>query len=96
MKITMHCYAQNTKSLDLAVSDEKVVLCFPIVCLWELMTPVRPFYPRDMAERIYVEPYITLGFVEQFLCIALYKPMADNHAPGCGLYGLRGYGWQDL
>ena len=38
-EITKHCYTQNMKTLGLMVSEEKIFYVFPIVSLWELMTP---------------------------------------------------------
>ena len=28
--------------------------------------------------------------------VSHFKPMADNHTPGCGLYEPQGHCWQDL
>ena len=43
-RITSHSYTQNIKALGLMVSKKKVFVCFPIVSIWELMTPmVGPF-----------------------------------------------------
>ena len=41
----IHCYIQNMKALGLVVSEKKFFFyVFPIVSLWELMTPgVGPF-----------------------------------------------------
>ena len=36
-RTTIHCYTQNMKALGLVVSE--IYYVFPIVCLWELMTP---------------------------------------------------------
>ena len=38
-RTTRHCYTQNMKALGLVVSEKKIFLCFPIVRLWELITP---------------------------------------------------------
>ena len=38
-RTTIHCYTQYMKALDLVVSEKKIFYVFPIVCLWELMTP---------------------------------------------------------
>ena len=38
-RTTIHCYTQNMKALGLVVSEKKIFLCFPIVSLWEPMTP---------------------------------------------------------
>ena len=38
--ITKHCYTQHIKNLNLLVSEKKIFFFnFPIVILWELMTP---------------------------------------------------------
>ena len=37
--ITEHCYTQNIKSMCLMVSEENIFYVFPIISLWELMTP---------------------------------------------------------
>ena len=37
-QVTKHCYTQNIKALHLLVSA-KIFLNFPIVILWELMSP---------------------------------------------------------
>ena len=36
MGTTKHCYIQNTEALCLQVLENKIVLVFPIVSLWEL------------------------------------------------------------
>ena len=36
---TIHCYKQNMKALGLVVSEKIFFYVFPIVSLWELMTP---------------------------------------------------------
>ena len=38
-RTTIHCYTQNMKAVGLVVSEEKIFYVFPIICLWELMTP---------------------------------------------------------
>ena len=39
-RTTRHCYIQNMKALGLVVSEKKIFfMFFPIVSLWELMTP---------------------------------------------------------
>ena len=37
--ITKHCCTQNIKALGLMVSEKEIFYVFPIVSLWELMTP---------------------------------------------------------
>ena len=50
------------KTLGLVVMEKKICLCFPIACLWELMTPgAGPFFdPSGMVGRIYKEDHYTL------------------------------------
>ena len=39
-RTTRHCYTQNMKALGFLVSEKKIFFyVFPIVSLWELMTP---------------------------------------------------------
>ena len=38
-RTTRHCYTQNMKALGFLVSEKKIFYVFPIVSLWELMTP---------------------------------------------------------
>ena len=38
-RITVHCYTQNMKALGFVFSEKKIFYVFPIVSLWELMTP---------------------------------------------------------
>ena len=38
-RTTRHCYTQNMKALGLVVLEKKIFYVFPIVSLWELMTP---------------------------------------------------------
>ena len=61
-RTTIHCYTQNMKALGLVVSEKKIFYVFPIVCLWELMTPQGGaiFDPRGMVGRIYKEDHYTL------------------------------------
>ena len=64
-RTTINCYTQNMKALGLIVSEKKrcFFLCFPIVSLWELMTPRggANFDPRGMVGRIYnKEDFYTL------------------------------------
>ena len=35
----IHCYTQNMKALGLVFLRRRFFYVFPIVCLWELMTP---------------------------------------------------------
>ena len=60
MKRTIrHYYTQNMKALVLVVS-EKIFYVFPIVSLWELITPGVIFDPRVMVGRIDKEDHYTL------------------------------------
>ena len=61
-RTTIHCYLQNMKALGLVVSEKKFFFyVFPIVCLWEIMTPGRGIFdPRGMVGRIYNEDHYTL------------------------------------
>ena len=38
-RTTIHCYTQNRTPLGLVVSEKKIFYVFPIVSLWDLMTP---------------------------------------------------------
>ena len=38
-RTTIHCYCHNMKALGLVVLEKKIFYVFPIVGLWELMTP---------------------------------------------------------
>ena len=38
-RTTIHCYTQNMKSLGLVVSEKKIFYVFPIVSLWDQITP---------------------------------------------------------
>ena len=92
------------KALCLVISEKKIFFnVFPIVCLWELMTPgMGPFYyPRGMVGRIYKEDHYTLlhtkyessgpcGFREEDFYVFPMMP------PGRGPYGPQGHSWQDL
>ena len=92
------------KALGLVVSEKKIFLCFPIVSLWELMTPGGGaiYDPRGMIGRIYKKDHYTLlhtqyegsgscGFREEdFFMFCPISPL------GQGLYGPQGHGWQDL
>ena len=79
------------KALGLVVSEKKIFYVFPIVSLWELMTPRGGaiFDPSGMIGTIYKEDHYTLlhrkcesfgycGFAEEdFLCFS-------HDAPGVG------------
>ena len=53
---TIHDSTQNMKALCHVVSEKKIFYDFPIVSLWELLTPGMGsfFDPRGMIRRIYV------------------------------------------
>ena len=62
-RTTIHCNTQNMKALGLMVWEKKIFFnVFPIVSLWELMTPRGGaiFDPRVMLGRIYKEDHYTL------------------------------------
>ena len=41
-RTTIHCYTQNRKALCLVVAEKIFFNVFPIVSLWDLMTPLPP------------------------------------------------------
>ena len=97
------------KALGLMVSEKKVFVCFSHCKYMGANDPQDAIFdPRGMIGRIYVEHHITLlhtlytsfgycGFREEdFLGFSYYKHMADIHALGCGQFGPKGHGWQDL
>ena len=84
--------------------EEDFFYVFPIVSLWELMTPRGGaiFDPRGMVGRIYKKDHYILlhtkyegsgpcGFGEEDFF--MFCPITP---PGRGLYGPQGHGWQDL
>ena len=88
------------------VSEKKIFYVFPIVSLWELMTPgagpFKFFVPRGMIGRSYKKDHYTLlhtkyegsgpcGFGEEDFF--MFCPITP---PGRGLYGPQGHCWQDL
>ena len=90
------------KALGLVVSEKKIFLCFPIVCLREIMMPRGGaiFDPRGMVGRIYKEDHYTLlhtkyessgpcGFGgEDFFCFSHDDPGAGPvWTPGAWLAG---------
>ena len=101
-RTTIHCYTQNMKALGLMVLEKKIFYVFPIVSLWELMTPWGGaiFDPRGMVGRIikrttihcYIQNMKALGLVVSDKKIFSTFPMTPR---GRGLYGPQGYGWQD-
>ena len=54
------------KALGLVVSEKKISYVFPIVSLWELMTPGAGaiFDPRGMMYRTYIEDHYTLLYTK--------------------------------
>ena len=102
-RTTIHCYTQNMKALGLLVS-EKIFWVFPIVSLWEIMTPgVGPFltpgtwlagFIKRTTTHCYIQSMKGLGLVVSEKKIFFYVfPMTP---PGRGLYGPQGHGWQEL
>ena len=86
------------------IEEEDFFYVFPIVSLWELMTPRGGaiFDPRVMIGRIYKEDHYTLlhtkyegsgpcGFGEEVFF--MFCPIMP---PRRGLYGPQEHGWQDL
>ena len=87
------------------VASEKIFLCFFSNCKSRRANDPRDgafFNPRGMVGRIYKEDHYTLrhtnyessgprGFEEEDFCYVF--PVTP---PGCGLYGSKGHGWQDL
>ena len=60
---TIHRSTQNMKALGHVVSEKKMFYVFPIVSLWELLTPTlagATFDPSGMIRRIYVKLQITM------------------------------------
>ena len=103
-RATIHCYTKIMKALGLVVFEKKIFFFFfPIVSLWELMTPgAGPFltpgawsagFIKRTTTHCYIQNMKALGFVVSekkiFLCFYM-RP------PGRGPYGPQGHGWQDL
>ena len=90
------------KALGLVVSEKKIFLCFPIVSLWELITPgagsiltpgpwLAGFIKRTTIH-CYTQNMKALGLVDSEKNF-FYFPY---DAPGRGPYRPQGHGWQDL
>ena len=49
-------YLLNIQASGLVVSEKKSFLCFPIISLWQIMTPIgmANLEPRGMVGRIYI------------------------------------------
>ena len=103
-RTTIHCYIQNMKALGLVVSEKKIFFyVFPIVSLWELMTPgAGPFltpgawlagFIKRTTYHCYTQNMKALGLVVSEKKIFSYFP---HDAPRRGPYGPQGHGWQDL
>ena len=84
--------------------EEDFFYVFPIVCLWELMTPgAGPFltpgawlagFTKRTTTHFYTQNMKALGLVVSEKKIFFYVfPMMP---PGQGPYGSQGHGWQDL
>ena len=83
-RTTIHCYTKNMKALGLVVSEKKIFFyVFPIVCLWELMTPRAEFvwtpgprlagFIKRTTIHCYTQNIKTLGLVVSekiFLCFS--------------------------
>ena len=102
-RTTIHCYTQNIKALGLVVSEKIFFLFFPIVSLWELMTPgAGPFlasgvwlagFIKRTTTHCYIRNMKALGLVVSEKMILYVCPITP---PRWGLYGPQGHGWQDL
>ena len=98
-RTTIHCYTQNICGFG----EEDFFMFFPIVCLWELMTPgAGPFltpgawlagFIKKATTQCYIKNKKALGHVVSekkiFLCFF-------HDAPGRGPYEPQGHSWQDL
>ena len=103
-RTTKHCYTQNMKALGFLVSEKKNFFVFPIVSLWELMTPGAgsfltpgPWLAGFMKRTIkycYTQNMKALGLVVSEKKIFVY--IFQKTPPGRGPYGPQGHGWQDL
>ena len=80
---------------------EDVFYVFLILCLWELMTPGRGHLsPQGHEWQDLCIPNYDIAAYKTYklwvLCFqrsrfSHFKPMADNHRPGCGLYEPQGH-----
>ena len=92
----LHTKCEN--SAPCGFGEEYFFYVFPIVCLWELLTPgARPF----LVGRIYKEDHYTLlhtKYESSVLCgIGVEDFFCFSHdTPGPGPYGPQGHSWQDL
>ena len=102
---TIHSSTQNMKALGHVVSEKKIFYVFPIVSLWELLTPWGGaiLTPRHDSQDLCKAPnnnaaYQILVVSEKkiFTCVFHSKTMANDDSPEVGLYGSQGHGWQDL
>ena len=94
------------KALGHMISEKKIFLCLSNCKSKGAIDPRSGAIsdPRGILGSIYVKLHITMmhtkyrsfgccGFrKEYFSCIFHCKPMADNDAPGRGLYGPQGHG----
>ena len=96
-RITIRCYTQITKKFFFYV--------FLILSLWELMTPGRGHLsPQGHKWQNLCIPNYNIAVYNTYKLWVLwfqrifshFKPMADNHTAGCGLYEPQGLCWQDL
>ena len=102
-RTTIHCYTQYMKALGLVVSEKKIlILCFPIVCIWELMTPgAGPFLTsgawlagiiKRTTTHCYIQNMKALGLVVSekkiFICFSHDAPVTEPvWTPGARLAG---------
>ena len=99
-RTTIHCYTQNMEALGLVISEKIFFYVFPIVNLWELMTPwagqfltpgawLAGFIKRTTIH-CYIQNMKALGLVVSQKKIFYVFSMPS---PGLGLYGPQGHGW---
>ena len=105
-RITIHCYTQIINGLGL--SEKKFLFyVFLILSLWELMTPgMGHLSPQGHDwQDLCIPNYNTAAYNTYKLWVfwfqrrrrfSHFKPMSDNHTPGCGLYEPQEHCWQDL
>ena len=86
-RTTIHCYTQNMKALGLVVSEKKIFIMFfpfPIVNLWELMTPGEwPFltpgawligFIKRITTHSYIQTMKALGLVVSEKILFMFFP----------------------
>ena len=103
MKTTIHCYTQNSKALGLVVSEKNIFYVFPIVCLWELMTPeAGSFFNPGAWLAGFIKRATTACYIQNMKALRLVVSekkcfyVFPITPPGRGPYGPKGHGWKDL